>query len=96
VSDLSLYPGGDLVSKGLADLSDRRVTEEALLVLIAGPRLRDLGFAVTAPHGLEKPYEHRLYETIEQRNPAGAHADYNALIRRIVSFANAYGSSMKG
>ena len=37
-------------------------------------------------------YEHRLYEAIESRNPEGAHSEYNAMIRRLVSFAEAYES----
>lgn len=71
--DLAEYPGGDLVVKGLADLAEGIVSEEALLVLIAGPRLQDLGFEFQNPNGLELPFEHRLYERIEERMEQGAH-----------------------
>ena len=92
-SDLSEFPGGDLVSKGVADLEVGLISEEALLVLAAGPRLRGLGFKIAEPTNIARPYEHRLYELLEQRLPLGAHGAYNALIGRIVSFANAYSSN---
>src|SRR3954464_10299293 len=39
-------PGEDFVQEGLADLAQGRITELALLVLVAGPRLRRLGIDV--------------------------------------------------
>jgi hypothetical protein len=36
------------------------------------------------------PPEHALYAMIEGRAHDGAHAAYNAVIQRLVSFANAY------
>jgi len=90
LEDLSKYPGGNLVATGLADLEKKMFSEEALLVAIASPRLRGLGFEVPLIHGVPLPYEHALYEVLEARMPRGAHAEYNALIQRIVSFANAY------
>lgn len=91
--DLSRYPGGDLVSKGLADLQRGVHSEEALLLLIAEPRLTSLGLTVGAAPGVDLPYEHVLYSMIEERLPVGAHFAYNALIQRIVSFAQAYAIS---
>ncbi len=82
---LSGLPGGDLVEKGLRDLSKGRETAEALLVAIGAPRLGRLGF--DAPT-LESP-EHRLYELLARDDPDDAHARYNALIRRLVSFERA-------
>lgn len=78
-------PGGDLVEKGLRDLSKGRETAEALLVAIGAPRLGRLGFDVPT---LESP-EHRLYELLARDDPDDAHARYNALIRRLVSFERA-------
>lgn len=83
-------PGGDFVTKGLADLDKGILSEEGLLILIAGPRLRGLGFTIPVPTGATRPYEDALYFLIELRNPKGAHSAYNALIRRIVSFADSY------
>ena len=89
-SELSAYPGGDLVAKGLEDLKEDRLSEEALLVLIASPRLARLGFHIAARAEGPKSYEHLLYEAIELRNSHGAHATYNGLIGRIVSFVQTY------
>lgn len=86
--DLAIYPGGDLVEKGLIDLEEGRLTEEALLVALAATRLRGLGLDVPALP-TDDP-NHALFERIEARLPRGAHAAYNSLIERIVSFANAY------
>ena len=79
-------PGADLVSKGLDDL--RRGTEsiEALLVSIGRPRLLRLGLDV--PSRYDRP-EIRLYERLASEGPDTAHARYNGLIRRLVSFERA-------
>ena len=87
---LCVYPGRELVAKGLDDLERGLQTEESLLVMVAGPRLRGLGIEVRDLAFVPTPYEHALYEAIEARLPRGAHAAYNALIQRIVSFANSY------
>jgi hypothetical protein len=89
-TDLARYPGGDLIAAGLQDIARETYTEEALLVLISGPRLRRLGFDVPGVVGIAKPYEHALYDAIERRRPNGAHSAYNALIRKVVSFARTY------
>lgn len=92
--DLTIYPGGDLVTKGLADLLEGNRSEEAWLVAYAAPRLRDLGFDVPET---DHPYPHHaLYEALEDRLPHGAHAAYNALVERMVSFANAYRRDAEG
>ena len=82
----STLPGHDLVSQGLADLGAGRETAAGLLVTMASDRLRALGFNVPV-HGSAEP-SHRLYELLEREGP-GAHSRYNALVRRIVSFARA-------
>lgn len=89
--NLDPYPGGDLVAKGLSDLARRVISEEALLVSIASPRLRHLGFEIPKLEEVSLPYEHALFEVLEGRLDRGAHAAYNALIGRIVSFAESYG-----
>lgn len=88
--ELNSFPGGDLVIKGLADLSQRIISDEALLVSVASPRLRALGFVVPELTEVPLPHEHALFEAMERRLDRGAHAAYNALIGRIVSFAQAY------
>ncbi len=81
-------PGEDLLKQGLADLGQGDLSESALLVLIASPRLKALGIAIPDV-SCPRPYEHRLYEKIEQRLGPGAHSYYNSLLRRIVSYAHA-------
>lgn len=82
----SQLPGADLVSKGLDDLFRQQVTVESLLVLIAGPNLRRLGIELPDTVPVAKPYEHALYTLLEETHLADAHSQYNALIRRLVSF----------
>jgi hypothetical protein len=79
-------PGHELVSAGLADLAAGRESEASLLVAMAAPRLRRLGFEV--PTGGGSRPSHRLYELLATQD-RGAHSHYNALVGRIVSFARA-------
>jgi hypothetical protein len=79
-------PGAELVRKGIDDLADGLQSVEALLVSIGAPRLGRLGIDVTTPI---PSAEHRLYELLRSEDPDGAHARYNALIRRLVSFERA-------
>ena len=85
--ELALLPGGDLVEQGLRDLAAGRESDESLLVLVGSPRLRSLGIDVP-PSDLVRP-EHRLYERLASTDSDSAHARYNALIRRLVSFERA-------
>ncbi|HYK00928.1 MAG TPA: hypothetical protein VE974_04175 [Thermoanaerobaculia bacterium] len=79
-------PGADLIRKGLADLEAGLESVEALLVLVGAPRLRRLGLDV-----VDTPYfpEDRLYAELQRVHGDGAHSQYNALIRRLVSFERA-------
>ncbi len=81
-------PGEDLVEQGLADLAEDRITDLALLVLIAAPRLKRLGIDVP-DRTFPLPHEHHLYDRLEQRLGTAAHSQYNSLIRRIVSYSRA-------
>jgi hypothetical protein len=84
--DLDALPGADLVEAGLADLSRGVVSVEALLVSIGASRLRRAGIEV--PAAISDP-EEKLYEMLAESDPDSAHARYNALIRRLVSFERA-------
>jgi hypothetical protein len=79
-------PGHELLSSGLADLAAGRETPASLVVAMAAPRLRALGFDVP-PCSVDQP-GHRLYELLVEED-RGAHSAYNALVARIVSFARA-------
>lgn len=81
-------PGSDVVRAALADLAGDRLTIEALLVLQAATRLRGLGFEVP-DLDVVRP-EDRMYELIENEiGERRAHARYNALRRRLLSFIRA-------
>jgi hypothetical protein len=88
-TELAHRPGAALVVKGLQDLAVGRCSAEALLLLVAGPRLRGLGIDVPPLPSVPRPFEHRLYELLENSHGADAFSRYNSLIRRIVSFARA-------
>lgn len=79
-------PGGDIVDAGLADLAAGRTTRESLAVSLAAPRLEREGVPVGS---VEEDPERRLYEMLSRTEGDLAHARYNALLRRLVSFADA-------
>jgi hypothetical protein len=83
-----LLPGHELVEEGLRDLAANRVTDCSLLLQIAAPKLAGLGVPIQVLQPAT-PYEHQLYERLEERLGSGAHSYYNSLIRRIVSYAHA-------
>lgn len=86
--DLEL-PGADLVAQGLTDLHAQRHTVNALLVAIGAPRLRRLNLNLPAASRLPEHPEHQLYDLLASQEPQNAHASYNALIRRLVSYERA-------
>jgi hypothetical protein len=86
-------PGSDMVAAGLAALAAGEVSDDALLVSIAAPRLRQLGIDV--PVTLSRP-EDQLFERLTQQHADAAHGRYNALVRRIVSFTRAAAPIARG
>ena len=80
-------PGHDLVAEGLADLARGVESVPALLVAIGAPRLRRLGLSVPSTSVADP--EHRLYLALSQSGSDSAHARYNALLRKLVSFERA-------
>ena len=84
ISDL---PGADLVERDVSDLRAGRDTKESALVSMAAPRLRALGLEVPASD--ECGAAHRLYDLLSDEDRPSAHGRYNALSRRVVSFARA-------
>ncbi|MFN0180221.1 MAG: hypothetical protein ACKVZ0_15585 [Gemmatimonadales bacterium] len=81
-----LLPGGDLISRGIADLSRGAVTAEALLVSIGAPRFRALNWELPV---MLPDAEARLYRLLYETHGDAAHGRYNALVRRLVSFQRA-------
>lgn len=84
------FPGGDLVEAGLRDLAGGVDSPPALLVASFAPRLRRLGVPVP-DYAIPDP-EHRLYRLLARSAPDSAHRRYNALVRRMVSFARSLSS----
>jgi hypothetical protein len=87
--DLDALPGGELVRQGLEDLHRGVESIPALLVLSGGPRLRRLALDVPVVAPAEELPEHRLYKLLATTYGDAAHSRYNALQRRLVSFARA-------
>ncbi|MDQ3379207.1 MAG: hypothetical protein M3546_02645 [Actinomycetota bacterium] len=79
-------PGAELVERGIADLARGEETIESLLASIGAPRLAALGHALDA--SIPSP-EHRLYGRLAAADADAAHSQYNALIRRLVSYERA-------
>lgn len=82
----SQLPGAELVEKGIQDLGRGVESIESLLVSIGAGRLTAVGFTIRSPI---PSAEHRLYALLSDEDGDGAHARYNALVRRLVSFERA-------
>ena len=85
--ELSGLPGEEMVRKGLTDLGSGKVTEEACLVSMASPRLRNCGL-LAADASLVVDAEMTLYRLLGQR-AEDPYSSYNNLVRRLVSFERA-------
>lgn len=86
-NELKRYPGGEIVEKGLSDISKGVFKSiEALAVFIALPRLNDLGFSIKRK-GIENP-NLVLYEKLCSAYGEDAHYRYNAIMSRINKFCN--------
>ncbi len=82
-------PGADLVAAGIAALRRRDFTVDALLVAVGAPRLRLAGLDIPDAAGETEAPELALYAALRSRGGADAYSQYNALIRRLVSFERA-------
>jgi hypothetical protein len=90
--DFDGLPGWEIISQGLLDIGDGRASIEAALVASAASRLRQLG--VDVPAGSIIASEVDLYDRVEgDVGEHRAHARYNALRRRLVSFLHAASSA---
>ena len=87
-TDYDHLPGGDLIEEGLKDLAAGIESPSSLLVEIAHPRLRSLGIPIPQ-RSFQKEAELRLYRLLRIENPTDAYSQYNALMRRLVSFEQA-------
>jgi hypothetical protein len=85
-ADVDTLPGGDLIDRGLRDLAAGRESPDALLVMVGRPQLTSLGFLLPDWWDEDEPAAHRLYDLLCSKDADGAHAQYTALIGRLVSF----------
>ncbi|MGH2725605.1 MAG: hypothetical protein ACRDKS_01380 [Actinomycetota bacterium] len=83
----ALLPGSEYLARGISDLERGVESVPSLLVSIGRPRLVRAGLDVPGPVS-DRP-EERLYELLAGEDPRTAHARYNALIRRLISFERA-------
>jgi hypothetical protein len=89
-SDFEGLPAEQLVRQGLEDIESGRETVAALLVRIGEPRLRLLGIAFPSSAGGESDNaDRRLYRLLAAEHGNAAHAQYNSLLRQLVSFERA-------
>lgn len=87
--ELAELPGADLIRDGLADLAAHRETAAGLLVAIGYPRLCLMGIGQELASQLPSDPELRLYRLLGATHGNEAHSQYNALIRRLISFERA-------
>lgn len=85
---MTALPGGDLVTTGLHDLRAGIESIEAALVRVGATNLRSYGLDVPLWNARQSP-EHTLYALLSTKYGNAAHAQYNALLRRLVSFERA-------
>ena len=93
--ELRTLPGSEIVIEGLADLEAGRETVAGVAVQAAATRLRDAGLTVPAWSGRE-PAAHRLYARLAESDERNAHSHYNAILRRMASFARAAENAQTG
>jgi len=82
-------PGGEILRNGLRDLQNGVRSIDALLVLVAAPRLARCGIRIPqTSHSSELP-EHELYRLLSVEHGPEAYRLYRSLLRRLVSLENA-------
>jgi hypothetical protein len=86
VVELDGLPGEVLVRRGLEDLSQGRLSAEALTVSLASGRLRHCGLDLPPEPVLPPHRELALYALLRERGEDDAYARYNALRRELDSF----------
>ena len=94
-TDLNSLPGAEIVLPGIADLEAGRRTTNAIAVQCAATRLRGIGLNAPGSEG-DVPAAHQLYRRLSDELGDGAHSRYNAILRRVASFAGAAERARRG
>ncbi len=82
-------PGGEILRNGLRDLQDGVRSIDALLVLVAAPRLTRCGIRIPQASSPVALPEHDLYRRLSAEHGQEAYRHYRSLLRRLVSLENA-------
>ena len=86
-------PGGEILRDGLRDLQSGIRSINALLVLVAAPRLRRCGVPVPQVTGPPVLPEHDLFHLLAVEHGPEAYRFYRSLMRRLVSLEQALEST---
>jgi hypothetical protein len=89
-------PGGDILRDGLRDLRAGVRNVDALLVLVAAPRLTRCGIMVPPISSPPELPEHDLYLLLCAEHGPEAYRYYRSLLRRLVSLEHALESVSAG
>lgn len=82
-------PGGEILRNGLRDLQDGVRSIDALLVLVAAPRLTRCGIRIPQACSPSALPEHDLFRRLCVEHGPEAYRHYRSLMRRLVSLENA-------
>jgi hypothetical protein len=90
-------PGGEILAAGLQDLDAGIRSVEALLVLVAAPRLARCGIRISGPDSANSSAalpEHDLFRLLSAEHGPEAYRYYRSLMRRLVSLEQALERAM--
>lgn len=82
-------PGGEILRNGLRDLQEGVRSIDALLVLVAAPRLTRCGLRIPPTSPPSELPEHDLFRRLSVDHGPEAYRHYRSLLRRLVSLENA-------
>jgi len=82
-------PGSEILTKGLKDLQEGVQSVDALLVLVAAPRLTRCGIQILQSSSRSELPEHDLFRRLSVEHGQEAYRHYRSLLRRLVSLENA-------
>ncbi len=83
---LDQLPGGELISRGLADYAKGHVTPESCLLAVGWSRLQRGGLLMPAKSPVSFPEPEMQLYALLRSEPGDAYSRYNALLRRLISF----------
>jgi hypothetical protein len=82
-------PGGEILRNGLRDLQSGIRSVDALLVLVAAPRLTRLWNKIPDTSPSSELPAHALFHRLVAEHGAEAYRHYRSLLHRLVSLENA-------